>query len=114
MGKHSPVDAPAGIAAVETPWRTVLLSCRKCEKKLDGGFGPDGTDGLLDVLKRTLRERGQRRAVRLLRSPCLGLCPKNAVTVLRAETPDRMLVVPRGASAELLAERLLEPPPPVA
>ncbi|MBE7212371.1 MAG: (2Fe-2S) ferredoxin domain-containing protein [Gluconacetobacter diazotrophicus] len=100
-------DLSAPFAEVAAPWTSVLLSCRKCARKLDGGFGPDRDDHFSDVVKRLLRERKQRRQVRLLETGCLGLCPKNAVVVLRAEAPGRPLLVPRGADDAALAEQLL-------
>ena len=109
MAKRRSEAGQPAIAEVETAWRTVLLCCRKCARKLEGGFGPDGSDELTDVLRVMLRERKQRRLVRLVRSPCFGLCPKGAVAVVRAEAPDRALLVPAGTGDEALADRLLPP-----
>ena len=109
MGRKRREPAPP-IAEAAVPWRTVLLCCRKCARKLDGGFGPDGKHDFTETLKRLLRERGQRRLVRLVETPCLGLCPKDAVTVLRADEPDHALIVSRGTDPVQLAERLLPPP----
>jgi predicted metal-binding protein len=95
---------PKPITALPTGFAAVLLICRKCGKKLDGGFGPERDDTLARALKRTLRETGQRRSVRIVETKCLGLCPKNAVTVLPATQPDRILTVPAGTDpAELMA-----------
>ena len=49
------------IKSTSTEWRDVVLVCRKCSKKLDGGFGPDGdlTLNLLpSVLKALIRKSG--------------------------------------------------------
>ena len=98
--KHKP---PAGIATVATPWRDVVVVCGKCSKKLGGGFGPTGDDGLARSLKHELRATGRRQGVRVIESKCLGLCPKGAVTVVAGSRPGAMLVIPQGTPvAEVL------------
>lgn len=87
---------PSTVTAVPTLWQDIVLVCRKCSKKLDGGFGPDGDDSLGQALKHHLRETGQRRTIRVIETKCLSLCPRNAVTVLRASNPGAMLAVPAG------------------
>jgi predicted metal-binding protein len=92
-----------GIKTIPTPWREIVLVCRKCSKKLDGGFGPDGDEKLGAVLKQSLRAAGRRREVRVIEAKCLGLCPKGAVTVLRGSQPGALLAVSAGTSpADLL------------
>ena len=96
---------PSPIAAVSTPWQDIVLVCRKCSKKLDGGFGPDGGAPLARTIKQMLRQTGERRAVRVIETKCLGLCPKGAVTLLRGSRPGEMLAVPAGTDpAALFAE----------
>ena len=104
MAKHK--AAPGEILTVDGPWRDALLVCRKCSRKLDGGFGPDGTDTLPRAVKHALREAGRRREVRILEVGCLGVCPRNAVTVMHGADPGRMLVVPEGLAPDLLLSRL--------
>ncbi len=104
MAKHK--AAPGEILTVAGPWRDALLVCRKCSRKLDGGFGPDGTDTLPRAVKHALREAGRRREVRILEVGCLGVCPKNAVTVMHGADPGHMLVVPEGLAPDLLLSRL--------
>ena len=96
MGKKH--RAIAGeIVTAAGPWRDMLLVCRKCAAKGKvGGFGADGRDTLPDALKQALRDRRQRREIRVLEVGCLGICPKGAVTVVRARAPGEMLLVPRG------------------
>ena len=106
MSKREPGD----IAAVPTDWQETLLLCRKCGRKLDGGFGPDGEDALKGVLRHALRERGRRRDVRLLEVGCFGLCPKGAVSVARGTRPGELLVVPAGTDPARLLDRLLPGP----
>ena len=38
--------------STSTEWRDVVLVCRKCSKKLDGGFGPDGDLTLKKALRK--------------------------------------------------------------
>ena len=85
------------IRTLPSKWGPVALVCRKCGKKLGGGFGRKGRDDLLDVLKRHLKHTEQRRALRLVETGCLGLCPKNAVAVALS---DRVLLVSAGTAPE--------------
>ena len=97
------------MTAVGTQWDDVLLVCRKCSKKIKGGFGPDGRDALSGTLKKELRRAGLRSAVLVRDTKCLGLCPKNAVTVLAGRTPEMMLAVPAGADPAAIVSRLRPP-----
>ena len=103
-------DRPATIVSHPTPWQDVILVCRKCSKKLDGGFGPSGNLSLSRELKRSLRETGNRRTTRIVETKCLGICPKDAVTVLPATHPAAMLTVPTGTDGTLLLAKLLHRP----
>ncbi len=82
-----------------TPWKTVLLLCGKCARKLDGGFGQKGKDTLRAALRAEIRERGHGRDVRIVETRCMGLCPKKAVTALNASCPQRILTIPRRTDA---------------
>jgi predicted metal-binding protein len=90
------VSSDPPIRARTTPWRTVLLLCGKCARKLDGGFGATGKDPLRRALREALRQAGRRREVRIIETRCMGICPKRAVTALNAGRPDRLLTVPEG------------------
>jgi predicted metal-binding protein len=103
MGKHR--DAP-GIRTARTPWEDVVLICRKCSRKLDGGFGKDGASSLRSELKLALRAAGRRRQVRGVETGCFSVCPKRAVSVMRGARPDEILVVPAGADAAEVLRRL--------
>ena len=77
----------------------VVLICRKCSRKLDGGFGEDGDERLAKALRRRWRlapGQDRWRAVAVIEVGCRDLCPKNAVVVLRGDRPGDWLVVPRG------------------
>jgi predicted metal-binding protein len=97
---------PKPITTEPTSWTQVILVCKKCSKKLDGGFGPEGDQTLPRALKTGLRQTQLRRAVRVIETKCLGVCPKNAVTVLPASTPGTLLTVPVGTPVGDLLARL--------
>ncbi len=93
------------IRARPTPWTTVLLTCGKCARKLDGGFGEKGKKTLRSALRSELKAAGHGRSVRVIETRCLGLCPRGAVVALNASRPDRVLTVPKKAPiAELLVD----------
>ncbi len=103
MSKHR--DA-TGIRVAMTPWQDVVLICRKCSRKLDGGFGKDGDAPLRTELKQALRDAGRRRQVRVLETGCFSVCPKRAVSVMQGSRPVEILVVPEGTDAAELLRRL--------
>ena len=105
MAKHAETE----IVTRRTPWQDVILVCRKCSRKLDGGFGPDGEDSLPRELKRGLRVAGRRATCRVMEIKCLGICPKGAVTVLAASSPGDVLTVPAGTGTAAVLARLLPP-----
>lgn len=89
-------------ASRPTPWRTVLIVCRKCGKKLDGGFGRKRKETLRTVLR-----EGRSRDVRILETGCLGVCPKGGVTALNATHPGMIHVIPAGMDRAEAMETLL-------
>lgn len=95
------------IIVARGPWSETLLVCRKCSKKLGGGFGPDGEAPLAGALKGILRQRRLRRTVRVIEVGCLDICPKKGVVVVRGRAPSEMLIVPAGMQDEEVAARLL-------
>jgi predicted metal-binding protein len=103
MAKHR---AESGIRTALTPWEYVVFVCRKCSRKLDGGFGKDGESSLRAELKAALREAGLRRQVRVVESSCFSVCPKRAVSVMRGSRPGEILVVPEGTDAEDVLRRI--------
>ncbi len=102
-GKHALDDTRPH--NVETGWTDAILICRKCSRKLDGGYGADGGQSLRRALREGLRARGQRRQMGLMEVACLGVCPKRGVTTMRASRPGLLVVVPAGGEAALLDER---------
>ena len=104
MSKTRKPDRGA-VIATPTGWHDIAFICRKCSKKLDGGFGPDGTQSLRGLLRDGLRATGRRGQVGLIEVGCLGLCPKGAVTVGLASAPGDLLIVGRGAEAARVLDR---------
>ncbi|NWK95488.1 hypothetical protein DM806_07355 [Sphingobium lactosutens] len=81
---------------VRSNWQNAVLVCRKCSKKLDGGFGPRGDERLGKALRKHLSLRkGRKAAAGIIEVNCLGVCPKGAVTVVNgADSRDWLLVRP--------------------
>ena len=104
------------IGAVPARWRTAVLVCAKCEKKLSGGFGPDGTRRLSKLLrKRAGGGKGRKAGFGVVSSPCLKVCPKGAVTVVDGARPRDWLIVQAGTTVAEVEVRLgLTPPVRVA
>jgi hypothetical protein len=94
---------------VPTGWTDMLLICRKCSRKLDGGFGADGAEPLRQALRAALRAGGQRGLVGLIEVGCFGVCPKRAVTMARASAPGELTIVPAGCEVAGLIGQSREP-----
>lgn len=90
-----------------TPWKHVIIVCRKCGKKLKGGFGPKRKKRLKSVLREALRDDGRRRDVRVFETACMGVCPKHGVTVLNAGRPGLLHVIPAGTDGNAALTILL-------
>ncbi|WP_176592899.1 (2Fe-2S) ferredoxin domain-containing protein [Sphingobium sp. EM0848] len=104
---------------VRSNWDHVVLVCRKCSKKLDGGFGRDGEERLAKALRRHLSlKKGRKASAGIIEVNCLGVCPKGAVTVVNgAQARDWLLVRPgadldelSGALDLILTKANLNPP----
>lgn len=92
---------------VRSNWRNAVLVCRKCSKKLDGGFGPDGDERLAKALRKHLSLRkGRKAAAGVIEVGCLGVCPKGAVTVIDGADAREWLLVRAGADLDALAATL--------
>lgn len=93
-------------AVVRSNWKTAILVCKKCSKKLDGGFGPKGDLPLSKALKKHLAlKKGRKGDAGVLDVSCLGICPKGAVTVVNgASSRDWLLVRPSADLDELAGE----------
>lgn len=93
------------IPSVPAPWRSFVLVCGKCSRKLDGGFGKKRRHALDDTLRGALKAAG-RRELRVVKTGCLGLCPKRAVTVAWAGRPGELMAVAEGTDPEAVLARL--------
>jgi predicted metal-binding protein len=91
----------------QTHWRDVLIVCRKCGKKLKGGFGEKRKDTLKSQLRQALRDAGRRRDMRVIETSCLGVCPKQAVTALNASHPGTIHIIPAGTDGAAAMRTLL-------
>jgi predicted metal-binding protein len=99
---------------IATDWTDLVLICRKCSRKLDGGFGADGDETLRRALRGALRRRALRGTIGLVEGDCFGVCPKRAVTVARGSHADEFLIVPENFSADALLDRMLDAKPDTA
>jgi predicted metal-binding protein len=94
------------VKQARSDWSGVVLVCAKCSKKVGGGFGPKGREKLAKALRHEpVFGKGRKAAVGVIEVKCLGLCPKNAVTVVDTRRPGEWLVVPAGGDVADLAAR---------
>ena len=64
------------------PWKgQILLACSKCQKKLRRQTSGEGLARLAKMLKRRTRQDQDRFRLKVIKTPCLKLCPKGGVTV---------------------------------
>jgi predicted metal-binding protein len=92
---------------VKTRWSNAVLVCRKCSKKLKGGFGPDGKKPLARAIRKHLQlGKGRKSGAGIIEVGCLDICPKRAVTVVDTRHPDQWLIVRPGANLDGLAHEL--------
>lgn len=95
------------IRTIPSNWQGAVLVCRKCTKKLGGGFGPKGKQSLAKALRKAKHSRkGRKGSFGVTEVRCLGVCPRDAVTVIDGAVPGRWLVVPEGSDVEALAATL--------
>lgn len=95
------------VQRVQSEWRNTILICRKCSKKLGGGFGPNSKKPLTKALIKHLSlKKGRKASAGIVETGCLGVCPKNAVTVVNGSTSREWLLVRPGADLDDLAQQL--------
>lgn len=103
----APSASSRPIKSAPTRWTEVILVCRKCSKKLDGGFGPDGDRTLKKALKKYLKPgKGRKAALVVKETDCFDVCPKHAVVAVNAANPKALLIVPAGADLFQVKARL--------
>ena len=93
------------IRRAKADWEATVLVCGKCSKKVGGGFGPKGKTPLAKALRRIFG-KGRKASVGAVEAKCLGLCPKNAVTLVDGRQPGEWLVVTPDEDVEAIAARL--------
>jgi predicted metal-binding protein len=90
---------------VRSNWQGAILVCRKCSRKLDGGFGPDGDERLAKRLRARVG-KGRKARLGVVEVDCLKICPKRAVAVVDSRTPGRWHVVQAGGDTDALLNGL--------
>ncbi|RHW16564.1 (2Fe-2S) ferredoxin domain-containing protein [Sphingomonas gilva] len=78
-------------------WEASVLVCRKCSKRLGGGFGPKGKMPLAKALRKVGSGKGRKARIGVVEVKCLGVCPKGAVTVIDSRDPGQWRLVRAGA-----------------
>lgn len=92
---------------ISSNWQNSILLCRKCSKRLGGGFGPDGKKPLAKALRKHLGLRkGRKAAAGIIEVGCLGVCPKGAVTLVNGSASREWLLVRPRTDLATLAEEL--------
>jgi hypothetical protein len=93
--------------SVRSDWSGALLICRKCSKKLGGGFGATRKVRLAKALrKRFGLKKGRGSPIGVVEVGCLGVCPYGAVTVVDTAVPGRWRIVPAGSDLDEVAADL--------
>lgn len=88
-------------------WTAAILVCRKCSKKLGGGFGAKRRTPLAKALRAELAVgKGRKAAAGIVEVKCLGACPRGAVTLVDAAAPGEWVLVPAGADVAAVARDL--------
>jgi hypothetical protein len=90
-------------------WDQTVLVCSKCSKKVGGGFGPRGKTPLVKAL-RAVFGKGRKASVGVVPVKCLGVCPKNGVTLVDSNRPREWMIVPAGTPLSKVTGALNEHP----
>ncbi|GGF37205.1 hypothetical protein GCM10011611_49680 [Aliidongia dinghuensis] len=76
------LPALAATGPAPASWQTdVLFVCLRCSGKLPDGLTPDGRTTLRQWFKERLGSVGRSKALRVVETSCLGLCPEQRVAV---------------------------------
>lgn len=95
------------LKSVRSDWSSTLLVCKKCSKKLGGGFGPKGRTPLAKALRGHLGlKKGRKSAAGIVEVKCLGICPRGAVTVIDGAAPGAWMLVRAGTDLDEIADAL--------
>jgi len=77
----------------------IILTCGKCARKLNCGFGRKGREPLKSVLRAAMRSATPRAKFRFIETRCLGICPKRAVAAINTAQPGRIVAIPAKTQA---------------
>lgn len=95
------------IKTVKSEWETAILVCRKCSKRVGGGFGPKGRAPLAKALRKHVGgKKGRKAKTAILETKCLSACPKKAVTVVRTDDLLNWKLFNPGTAIEQVADAL--------
>jgi predicted metal-binding protein len=95
------------LKTVRSDWSSTLLVCKKCSKKLDGGFGPKGRTPLAKALRKHLGlKTGRKGRAGIVEVKCLGVCPRGAVTVVNGKAPGEWALVKAGSDLDQVVDGL--------
>lgn len=86
---------------VNPPWQTLVLVCEKCK---GARRGPDSHD-----IRKGLKQRiGKNKSLRVMESPCMSVCPDDAITVCisRMQRATEVVLVRSDAELDGLADSL--------
>jgi hypothetical protein len=76
----------------------IVLFCQKCPKRIDA------KDRLSKPLKRLLKPLG----IKLVKTRCLGVCPKNALTLHDSRRPREWVIVRDGTPIDDVEQLFVE------
>ncbi len=76
----------------------IVLACEKCFKRADV------KDRMTKSLKRALKPSG----IKLVKTRCMGVCPKGAVVLHDSRRPREWIIVANGTPAEEVVNLFLE------
>ena len=93
------------VKIAKSNWEQTVLVCAKCSKKVGGGFGPKGKTPLVKALRAVLG-KGRKASVGVIPVKCLGVCPKNAVTVVDSRRPREWMIVRTGTPVDAVVSAL--------
>jgi predicted metal-binding protein len=95
------------LKTVHSDWANTILVCKKCSKKLGGGFGPKGKTPLARALRAELGVRkGRKGALGIVEVKCLGVCPRGSVTVVNGAAPGEWALVREGVPVATVVDEL--------
>jgi predicted metal-binding protein len=92
---------------VRSDWAGAVLVCRKCSKKVGGGFGRKGKTRLAKALRDRLGlKKGRKAGFGVVEVGCLGVCPYGAVTMVDAGDLQRWRIVSAGSDVDAIIAEL--------